>query len=519
MSIVKTRDDDSGCSTVHRSATVDDGYTFLVTKQRNILVIEDSRTDFRVIQISLEHAEGVSYKVEHARRLSDGLERLVRGGIHLVLLDLNLPDSMGLATFQTAFFHAPNVPIIVLSGLDDRTIAVDAVTEGAQDYLIKGELSTESLVRSISYARARHRIQADLAQALQAAQTSEANLYNIISGMVEGMIVIDGEGMVQFSNKAARRLFGRTPDVLNWLAIDLVLADGQASEFELARSDGETVPVDVHTVEIDWEGKPARLAILRDLTTQKRAEADRLKRQEAESKINSADDLQQRLFPPRAPSVEGFDIAGAVFSAGRGSGDCFDFVSMPDDNICVAVGDVSGHGLVPAMMMIQTRSYLRALLSECDDPGMILSRTNQHLLPSDHGKFVTMLLGRINPRTRSFLFASAGHEAYRLTRNGNVTTLDSTGMVLGVLEDERIATAPELALESGDVILVPTDGVFEAHAPDGTLLGTSRMLDVVHANRDKPAHEIVHALYQTARDFTENGRQADDITIVVIKVE
>jgi DNA-binding NarL/FixJ family response regulator len=512
-------DEDSGSSIILRSKSADTGPTATSTKQRTVLVIEDSDADFTLIEHALQQAVGISFIVEHAVHLSDGLERLASGGIHLVLLDLSLPDSTGLETFRKAYRHVPNVPIIVLSGLDDRSVAFDAVREGAQDYLVKGKLETDSLVRSISYARERHKTQVRLAHALQATKAGEANLHNIISSMVDGVLVIDGQGTVQFSNNAAQGLFGRTQDELQRVPIGLPLVVGQATDIDLLRNDGESVPVAIRTVEIDWEGKPAQLAMLHDLTRRKEAEADHLKRVEAEREISIANDVQQSLFPAQAPPLKGFDIAGAVFSAEQGSGDAFDFISMPDDNVCVVVADVSGHGLGPAMMMVQTRAYVRALASVYDDLGEILTRTNQHLLPNDHGRFVTMFLGRIDPRTRSFVFATAGHAGYRLTRNGDVTTLDAAGMLLGIMEDERFVSAPAIELEPGDIILLPTDGVPEAHAPDNTLFGVSRMIDVVRANRDKPAHEIVHAVYQAARDFSQGGAQTDDITVVVIKVE
>lgn len=511
-------DYDSDSSRMVRSTGTDAG-SAQATKHRNILVIEDSTADFRLIEVYLGQAEDLSFHIERAACLSDGLERLSRGGIHLVLLDLTLPDSSGLETFQKTYSHAPNVPIVVLSGLDDRSIAVDAVSKGAQDYLIKGQLETDSLVRSISYARARHKTQARLAEALQAASDSAANLRNIITSMVDGVLVIDGQGSVQFSNVAAQVLFGRTAAALHEEPIGLPLVVGQASELELLRDGGEAVPVEIRTVEIDWQGQPAQLAMLHDLTGQRQAEAERLKRREAEREISIADEVQQSLFPERAPSLDGFDIAGAVFSAEKGSGDSFDFISMPDNNVGVVVADVSGHGLGPAMMMIQTRSYVRALASTQGDPGEILTGTNQHLLPNEHGRFVTMFLGRIDPQARSFLFASAGHVGYRLTRRGDVTVLDSEGLLLGILEDERFPCAPAIALQPGDVIFLPTDGIQEAHAPDKTLFGVSRMLDVVRTNRDQPANEIVNAVYHAARDFSQGGPQTDDMTVVVVKVE
>ena len=102
------------------------------------------------------------FDLECVNRLSTGLERLAAGGIDIILLDLGLPDSQGLDTFATAHAQAPEVPVVVMTGLDDEAMAIEAVREGTQDYLVKGQVDSSLLVRSIRYAIERHRMQAAL---------------------------------------------------------------------------------------------------------------------------------------------------------------------------------------------------------------------------------------------------------------------------------------------------------------------------------------------------------------------
>lgn len=127
-----------------------------------VLLIEDNPGDTRLIQEMLAEASGVTFELECAHRLSTGLERLAEGGIDVVLLDLGLPDSQGLDTFDKVYAHA-QIPAIVLSGLDDESLAVEAVQRGAQDYLIKGQIDSNPLARAIRYAVERRR----MAEALQ----------------------------------------------------------------------------------------------------------------------------------------------------------------------------------------------------------------------------------------------------------------------------------------------------------------------------------------------------------------
>ncbi|MGA9348778.1 MAG: response regulator [Anaerolineae bacterium] len=126
-----------------------------------VLLIEDNPGDARLIREILAEERGASFDVEGADRLSTGLEYLAGGDIDVVLLDLSLPDSRGLDTFARVHAQAPEVPIILLTGLDDEELAVKAVREGAQDYLVKGQVDSSLLVRSMRYAIERHRAQAE----------------------------------------------------------------------------------------------------------------------------------------------------------------------------------------------------------------------------------------------------------------------------------------------------------------------------------------------------------------------
>ncbi|HUR47200.1 MAG TPA: SpoIIE family protein phosphatase [Candidatus Saccharimonadales bacterium] len=129
-----------------------------------VLLIEDNPIDARLIQIMLAEAGYGAFVLERADRLSSGLARLAQGDIGLALVDLSLPDSHGLTTFKRVYAAAPNVPIIVMSGLDDQTVAVSAVHEGAQDYLVKGQVSGPLLVRAMRYAQERKRTSDQLAR-------------------------------------------------------------------------------------------------------------------------------------------------------------------------------------------------------------------------------------------------------------------------------------------------------------------------------------------------------------------
>ena len=135
-----------------------------------VLMIEDDEEDVLLLRDILSEAGTPGFEVAYADRLSTGLEILTGEDIDVVLLDLNLPDGQGLDTLMRAHEHAPHVPIIVLTGTDDEALAVRAVQVGAQDYLVKGQVDSNLLVRSIRYAIERHLLLQELEQVRQREQ-------------------------------------------------------------------------------------------------------------------------------------------------------------------------------------------------------------------------------------------------------------------------------------------------------------------------------------------------------------
>lgn len=129
------------------------------SKTINLLMIEDNPGDARLIQEILARARGARFELTHVEHLAEGLKRIAGDPPDVILLDLTLPDSTGLETFARVHKHAPHLPIIVLSGFADEESALLAVREGAQDYLVKGQVDRNLLVRSVRYAIERKRIE------------------------------------------------------------------------------------------------------------------------------------------------------------------------------------------------------------------------------------------------------------------------------------------------------------------------------------------------------------------------
>jgi len=241
---------------------------------------------------------------------------------------------------------------------------------------------------------------------------------------------------------------------------------------------------------------------------------------DSEEQMQLARAIQRRLFPESAPTLEGFDLAGAVFPATATCGDYFDFIPVGTDKIAAVIGDVSGHGVGPALLMAETRAYLRALVERSDCPGEILTDANR-LLSGDVGDdhFVSLFFACLDPATSKITYAGAGHAAYHFDAAGQATKIGSTGLVLGLVPQAQITRSSPLTLEVGELLVMMTDGLVETRNREGELLGIERTLSVVSAFRQRPAQKIIEHLYNAARAFAGDTVQEDDIAMIIIKRE
>lgn len=196
--------------------------------QCRILVVEDSAIDYRIIKGHLENAKGIDFHIAHAERLADGLERLAQENIDIVLLDLMLPDSQGLETVRGVRTAAPGVPIVVLTGAEDERTAFAAMRQGAQDYLIKREVSTNLLVRSARYAIERQHLLQELEQFAHVAAHDLQEPLRTLSGFCEllrdnyrGSLDEQADEWIEFVIEGARRMSGIIQDLLGYSRIGL----------------------------------------------------------------------------------------------------------------------------------------------------------------------------------------------------------------------------------------------------------------------------------------------------------
>jgi PAS domain S-box-containing protein len=219
------------------------------TVPRKILLVEDSAGDARLLVALLDGIPNTEFQPSVCVRVGDAVQRLAQERFHVILSDLSLPDSQGLETFRSLHAAAPDIPILVLSGNDDEDLALNAVREGAQDYLVKGRLDGHILSRAIRYAMERHRIE----QALHESERHYKHLLESITDYAYTVKLENGQpGQVEHS-RSCEAVTGYKPEDYNadpYLWYRMVHEDDRAAvSQQVARvCAGETPPPLEHRI-------------------------------------------------------------------------------------------------------------------------------------------------------------------------------------------------------------------------------------------------------------------------------
>ena len=243
--------------------------------------------------------------------------------------------------------------------------------------------------------------------------------------------------------------------------------------------------------------------------------------------LNLAMEVQQSLLPGRTPSVKGLDVAARSKYCDETGGDYYDYLNLDGIGphaMSVAMGDVMGHGIAAAMLMATARGVLRSRAREQGSLGHLLTHLNEHIVADTRGdRFMTMFLAVIDVSTMTMRWASAGHDQPLIYDPGGaakLTEIDDSagGLPLGVSDGEQYTEQTYAPLRPGQVLLVGTDGLWEATNTADEQFGKQRVADALAASAHQSAAEIESAIYHRLLAFCDGCAMKDDVTYVVIKV-
>lgn len=244
--------------------------------------------------------------------------------------------------------------------------------------------------------------------------------------------------------------------------------------------------------------------------------ARREERARIEQEMSSARYVQKSLLPKEMPSLDGWRIEPFYDPAREVGGDLYDFVPLPDGNLGIVIGDVSGKGMPAALMMATTCAMMRAAARKGSSPGQVLGQVNDllqdYVSPTT---FVTCFYAILDPVNSVMCFANAGHDIPYLSGNGGIVELRARGMPLGLMPGQTYEES-EVTIDQNSTILFYTDGLVEAHNGQREMFSFPRLQRIL--SEHSGAEDLIALLLQELRDFTGSiWEQEDDITLVILR--
>ena len=251
------------------------------------------------------------------------------------------------------------------------------------------------------------------------------------------------------------------------------------------------------------------------LEAETRREVDRLNHD-----LDLARSIQQSLLPNSIPEIEGFEIAGWSQPADQTGGDYYDLQVLPNGKVVAALGDVTGHGIGPALLAAVCRAYARANFRAQSGLLAAMEQLNAELKGDiGEGRFVTFVAAVCVPGSSRVELLSAGHGPLfnYVLKEDRFDEIGAQGPPLGISPYLMSDPPRVLELNSGDLLVLATDGFFEWANREGEQFGIKRLEEAIRLSKGSPPCELISALYGTLVAFSEGTQQQDDLTAVVIK--
>lgn len=360
-----------------------------------------------------------------------------------------------------------------------------------------------------------------------------------LEAAANAIVITDSSGVIISVNQAFTRMTGYGREEALGRDLSFLKSERHDSEFYRGlretisagevwhgeminrRKDGTLYPEEqTITPVLDEDGRINHfICIKQDITERKQAEQALMQNASMLKEMEIAKQIQMSLLPVAPPCLPGIDCAGSCFPANNIGGDYYDILPHGEE-LDLAIADVSGHSVGAALIMVETRSVLRAQLATLKGPAEIVSALNE-LLHEDLSRaelFITMSYLSYHIPTGTLRYTNAGHPPPLLYRHqtDRFFELDAEGLILGV---HRQVAFQELSLQvqDGDLLLLFTDGITEAESPEGDFFGMDRLRQVVAREHMKPAAGVIAAVMESVRAFTGCDAFNDDISMLLLK--
>ncbi|MFH1861837.1 MAG: PP2C family protein-serine/threonine phosphatase, partial [bacterium] len=234
-----------------------------------------------------------------------------------------------------------------------------------------------------------------------------------------------------------------------------------------------------------------------------------------EGELEAARAIQLRLLPETMPQLPGFQIAAASKPAKQVGGDYYDFLLLPNGQMGLAVGDVSGKGMPAALLMANLQASLRTLIEVDLPPSELIRRLNRVLHASSAPEmFATFFYGQLDRASAELTYVNAGHNPPLICGNGRLEPLSEGGLILGILPD-GIYQQGFCTLHSRELLVLYSDGITEAMNSTGEEFGEQRLIRLLENHCQQDADSVLRATLQSVEEFCSIPQ--DDVTLMIIK--
>ena len=376
-------------------------------------------------------------------------------------------------------------------------------------------------------------------------RSSEERIRSIIENTADGIIVINGQGIIQVFSPAAEEIFGyQTYEVIGKKINALMPAPyhsehddylkhyfetgekrvvGYNREVVGLRKDGSTFPMDLAVGEVWIENERLFTGIIRDITERKAMEHEiTLANERMGEELNVGRDIQMSMIPtefPRFPEHKEIDVWAYLRPAREVGGDFYDFFYIHEDRFAFVVADVSGKGVPAALMMAVAKTLLKSNSQLTLSTAEIVELTNNELSKNnDDCMFITVFFGIMNTKTGEVTYTNAGHNPpYLMTTDGTFKVLgDVHGPMIGAMDGVPYDEA-KVVLGVDDKLVLFTDGVTEAFDAERQAYGEERLEEMLGRVSKLGTKYLVDELVQEVDDFVGEAEQSDDITVFCLR--
>jgi sigma-B regulation protein RsbU (phosphoserine phosphatase) len=516
-----------------------------------LLLIENDSTCATL----LSHGD---FELTRAGQLAESLDKIRVGSFDLVLMDLILPDGQGLSAFNRVHSALTHTPMVVLAEAAEEEIATRTLWLGAQDYLLKPQLTAPGLINTIRKALARHYCQLTHNHELFLLQT----LMNSISDTV---YFKDTSSRFLMVNRAQAKRLGLTdpqqavgksdadffssPHASQALADEqVIMRTGQPLE---GIEESETWPDGsvtwVSTTKMPLRNQAGRIigtyGISREITKRKVAEfalAEKTaqlhkKNQQIEDELKMARELQIAMLPQNFPAVstdftetEALKFFSFFIPSGAVSGDFFDVVPLSKTSVGIFICDVMGHDVRAALVTAMLRALVEDLSLKAADPGEVLAEINRALFKvfrqAGTTMFATAFYLVANVATGQLTYASAAHPNPLLLkrRENRVEPLGpdagcKKGPALGLFRDSKFPTY-QRPMHEEDVVVLFTDGMIEEEGPNEEIFSQERLAETIRNLAALPTKAMLAKTLEEIRRFSGQPEFSDDVCLLGVEV-